>query len=340
MIFNRQTWFGWPLLGLLLLCVASAVPLRAQSRDSSSEESRIVTGDANRDTHYTRLNRNFESARSDKFTGGRIERAEFEPGQPDIHITVDVPAFRLTLWQNDREVKTYRIGVGLKAFPIIIGQREATEVIWNPTWIPPDSDWVGERKGIRPGQVIKASDARNPLGKVKIPLGYSYLIHQAAKPTDLGNLVSHGCVRMLRSDLYDLAEKIVAARSAPVTPAQIARAKRTKRTLVAQLDEPLIVNINYDTQVIEGGVLHIYYDFYDRHTNILTRLRDELKSSGVDITRVDDATLEQMLARPKRRDQMFVVSVESIEAGRALEDGRIVPVIGRAGVKAKRKAAK
>jgi hypothetical protein len=47
-----------------------------------------------------------------------------------------------------------------------------------------------------------------------------------------------------------------------------------------------------------------------------------------------------MLARPKRRDQMFVVSVESIEAGRALEDGRIVPVIGRAGVKAKRKAAK
>ena len=279
-------------------------------------------------TLYQRLNRNFESTRSDKFTGGQIERAEFEAGQPDIRISVDVPAFRLTLWQNDREVKTYRIGVGMKDFPIIIGKREATEVIWNPSWIPPESEWVAGHKGVRPGQVIKASDPRNPLGKLKIPLGYSYLIHQAAATTDLGNLVSHGCIRMLRGDLYDLAEKIVAARSAPVTATEIARAKQTKRTLVAKLDEPLVVDISYDTQVIEGGVLYLYHDFYDRRTNIPLRLRDELKSSGVDMSRVDDQMIEALLARVKRRDQMFVVSVASIEAGSALQDGRIVPVLG------------
>ncbi len=290
-------------------------------------------------TLYQRLNRNFESTRSDKFTGGRIERAEFEAGQPDIRISVDVPAFRLTLWQNDREVKTYRIGVGMKDFPIIIGKREATEVIWNPTWIPPESEWVAGHKGVRPGQVIKASDPRNPLGKLKIPLGYSYLIHQAAAPTDLGNLVSHGCVRMLRGDLYDLAEKIVAARSAPVTATEIARAKQTKRTLVAKLDEPLVVDISYDTQVIEGGVLYLYHDFYDRQTNIPLRVRDELKSSGVDMSRVDDQLIEALLARVKRRDQMFVVSVESIEAGRALEAGRIMPVLG-GGKQTKRRGQK
>ena len=290
-------------------------------------------------TLYQRLNRNFESTRSDKFTGGRIERAEFEAGQPDIRISVDVPAFRLTLWQNDREVKTYRIGVGMKDFPIIIGKREATEVIWNPTWIPPESEWVAGHKGVRPGQVIKASDPRNPLGKLKIPLGYSYLIHQAAAPTDLGNLVSHGCIRMLRGDLYDLAEKIVAARSAPVTATEIARAKQTKRTLVAKLDEPLVVDISYDTQVIEGGVLYLYHDFYDRQTNIPLRVRDELKSSGVDMSRVDDQLIEALLARVKRRDQMFVVSVESIEAGRALEAGRIMPVLG-GGKQTKRRGQK
>ena len=159
-----------------------------------------------------------ESARSDKFTGGLIERTTLEPGQPDIEITVNVPAFMLTLWQNGKEVKTYPVGVGRKDYPISISEREATEVIWNPNWIPPDSDWVAGRRDVKPGEVIKASDPRNPLGKLKIPLGYGYLIHQAAKPTDLGNLVSHGCIRMLRSDLYDLAEKIVAARMLAVSP--------------------------------------------------------------------------------------------------------------------------
>ncbi len=77
----------------------------------------------------------FESERSDKLTGGNIEQAEFEAGQPDIKLTLNVPSFRLTLWQNGREVKSYWIGVGLKEYPIYIGDREADEIIWNPAWI-------------------------------------------------------------------------------------------------------------------------------------------------------------------------------------------------------------
>ncbi|MBL2132780.1 hypothetical protein ELI69_31000, partial [Klebsiella pneumoniae] len=45
-----------------------------------------------------------ESARSDKFTGGKIVRAALVPGDPDLRITVNVPAFRLTLWQSGKEV--------------------------------------------------------------------------------------------------------------------------------------------------------------------------------------------------------------------------------------------
>src|SRR4028118_438684 len=144
--------------------------------------------------------RSNESVRSDKFTGGRVERAALVAGEPDIEITVDVPAFRLTLWQNGKEVKTYAVGVGKKDFPISIGEKQATEIIWNPDWIPPNSEWVTGRKGIKAGEVIKASDPRNPLGKLKIPLGYGYLIHKAAAVTDLGNLVSHRRRRAPRSD--------------------------------------------------------------------------------------------------------------------------------------------
>jgi hypothetical protein len=269
----------------------------------------------------------FESERSDKLTGGHIERAEFEAGQPDIKLTLNVPSFRLTLWQNGKEVKSYNVGVGMKAYPIYIGEREATEVIWNPSWIPPDSDWVSSHKGVSPGEVIKASDPRNPLGKVKIPLGDGYLIHQAKGVADLGNLVSHGCVRMLRSDLYDLAEKIVAARSLPVTRKQIALAKAGTKTLVAALDEPLHFDINYDTLVVEGGTLYVYPDVYDRHTNTVARLREELRSSGVDDpSALDDDTLKKILAGVTRRTK-FVVGVQSIEDGRALADGHTEPLL-------------
>src|SRR6185503_18801788 len=113
-----------------------------------------------------------ESERSDKFTGGKIETASLVENQPDIKITVNVPAFRLTLWQNGKEVKTYEIGVGRKDFPIVIGMRKATQIIWNPEWVPPDSEWVEDSKyDVEPGERIEADDPRNPLGKLKIPLG-------------------------------------------------------------------------------------------------------------------------------------------------------------------------
>lgn len=55
-----------------------------------------------------------ESARSGKLTGG-ITKAAFVSGDPDIKITVNVPSFQMTLWQNGNEVKTYPVGVGLLA---------------------------------------------------------------------------------------------------------------------------------------------------------------------------------------------------------------------------------
>lgn len=269
-----------------------------------------------------------ESERSDKLTGGLIETADFQADSPEIRLTLNLPSFRLTLWQNGKEVKSYYIGVGMKEHPLYIGDREATQIIWNPDWIPPTSDWVLEMKGVAPGEVIKASDPRNPLGKMKIPLGDSFLIHQAAKMTDVGNLVSHGCVRMPLADLYDLADKIIAARSAKVSPTRIAAAKRNKRMLVVQLDEPVPVDINYDTLVVEGGVLHIYPDVYNRGTNVVKNLRAKLASAGVDVSGLDQRMLRRILAKATRRTQ-FVVETRSVVEGTALTEGKVLPLIPR-----------
>jgi len=269
-----------------------------------------------------------ESARSDKFTGG-IQKTAFVPGDPNIKVTINVPAFQMTLWQSGKEVKSYPIGVGLLEYPLAISLRKGTSIEWNPVWIPPSSDWIEKSSTVKAGEIILPTDPRNPLGKLKIPLGYGYLLHQAKGPTDMGSLVSHGCVRVLQRDLYDLAEKIVAARGLDVSPEQIAAAKRTKKTLIAQIEPGLPVEITYDTMVIEDGDLHIYPDVYQNKRNTIAYLRAELQSNNVDDSRLTDAEVKKIIAAAKGRNR-FVVSVADIETGNAIRRGKVIPVIGQA----------
>ncbi len=152
------------------------------------------------------------------------------------------------------------------------------------------------------------------------------MIHQAKGLADVGNLVSHGCVRLPRSELYDLADKIIAARSAPVSPKRIEAAKRSLKTLVVRLEEPIPVDINYDTVVMEDGVLHIYPDVYDRGTNRPARLRAELQAENIDSSNLKDEAIKKMLRKVTRRTQ-FVVDKQSLEQGRVLENGHVIALI-------------
>jgi hypothetical protein len=131
---------------------------------------------------------------------------------------------------------------------------------------------------------------------------------------------------MLTDDLFDLAAKIVTARRLPITAEQIEQARTSTDRVAVKLAPPLWVDINYDTQVIEGGALHLYPDVYDRDQNDLESLRAELQASGVDAARLDEQMLKQMLGRVSRKVE-FVVSVAEIKAGRALEAGNNQPLV-------------
>jgi lipoprotein-anchoring transpeptidase ErfK/SrfK len=266
-----------------------------------------------------------ESARSDKFTGGRIEKTELQAGKGDIRITVNITAFQMTLWQSGKEVRTYEIGIGRKEFPLPSGLRYARQIIFNPDWVPPDSEWVYEHD-VEPGERIEADDPRNPLGKIKIPIGGGgILIHQAFKASDIGHLVSHGCVRVRLNEIYELIDRIITARALPASREKIERTKKSKDRFVIRLDAPLVVDISYDTQVVESGVLHLYPDVYGKKTNTIESLRTELKEAGVDDSKLDDRTLQGMLDRVTKNEE-FVVSVDDIKAGHALETGKTQPV--------------
>lgn len=279
-------------------------------------------GAANAQTYIKDMARH--SARSDFRTGGAIQRADFVEGERDIKFTVNVPAFKLTLWQNGKEIKTYPIGVGMKDFPIFVGLKNVKNVIWNPVWDAPESDWVDA--SLR-GVSIQPTDPRNPLGKIKIPLGHGYLIHQAKGVQDLGSLVSHGCIRMMLKDLYDLNDKIIAARTLEVVAEDITQAKRTKKTFYVELDEEIPIEITYDTMVVEAGVLRIYPDIYAYKKNTAENLFKELAAHDVDVNDISEETLDMMIAKATSKNQ-YVISLKDVRQGKYL-DGEVLPVVSK-----------
>jgi hypothetical protein len=79
------------------------------------------------------------------------------------------------------------------------------------------------------------------------------------------------------------------------------------------------VDISYDTQVVEGGVLHLYPDVYKQKTNTIDKVREELQSAGV--TNLDDKTLRDMLGRVSMTEE-FTVSVADLKSGRLADTGQ------------------
>jgi lipoprotein-anchoring transpeptidase ErfK/SrfK len=263
------------------------------------------------------------SARSDSVTGGRIERTDVAKDGGDLRITINVPAYQLTLWQGGKEAAVWPIAVGREEYPLPPGSREAEQVILNPDWIPPNSDWVAEVKDVKPGEVVPAGDRRNPIGDIKIRLGDDgTLIHEAKTRAELGRAVSHGCARMIESDLVDLVEKIAIAQGLALTGDEIRSTIKTDEKRDVKLKQAIPVDISYDTAVVEGGTLYLYPDVYKKQTAEAS-LREELASAGVDAAVLDAKTVSALLARPKGA-QGFAVPVDALKAGRAIAAGRVV----------------
>jgi lipoprotein-anchoring transpeptidase ErfK/SrfK len=265
-----------------------------------------------------------ERAGGEQNTGQNAENAQPITNEA-VYITANVPSFRLTLWENGAAAKTYEIGVGKRSHPIPIGDRQASEVILNPAWIPPDSPWVRRMRGVNPYDRVTADDPRNPLGNIKIPLGNAYLIHEAAAPTDIGSLVSHGCIRMRTDDIFDLTARLSGARGLSLSNEEIERARKNTERKAAAFDPPLPVRISYDTAVIENNQLHLYPDVYERGTNTAEKLREFLRANNLENAQITDETLRGMWNKTSMKEK-FTISLDDLRAGRALERGRTEPI--------------
>ena len=213
----------------------------------------------------------------------------------DTRIVVNIPAFRMDLFENGNLVKSYKIGIGYPEFPLAQGLRKAQQIIVNPTWTPPDEPWVA-KMGRTPGEHVEAGSPDNPLGPIKIPIGMAALIHGGKSPAKLGTFASHGCVGLTTPQIKDFAKLLAKATGTEIADATLEKYLKDRTTTKSlKLKQTVPVELRYETIVVEDGKLHIYKDVYAENANTEENLKAVLQTHGV---RFDDLSGEQ-------KDQML-----------------------------------
>ncbi|HEU4477287.1 MAG TPA: L,D-transpeptidase [Pyrinomonadaceae bacterium] len=234
---------------------------------------------------------------------------------PDTRVVVNIPAYRMDVFQNGELLKTYKIGIGYPQFPLPTGLRKAQSIIFNPTWTPPDEPWVAKMKDISVGEKIPAGSPLNPLGPIKIPIGMPSLIHGGKPLAKIGTFASHGCVGLTNAQVKDFTKMLASATGKEVSDQTIASyLKDPTRTQVLKLDSAVPVELRYETIVVEDGKLYIYKDVYDQNTNTEENLRLTLARSNVqfeDLSEDERAQVLEALNAMSSRPQKSVTATNA-----------------------------
>jgi len=132
-----------------------------------------------------------------------VTTSEIAAKYPAILI-VNRGAFTLSLYKSLKLAKTYRIAVGQAGMDTPAGQYTIQNKAENPAWNVPDSDWAGELAG----QVIPPDDPRNPLEARWMGIYDGVGVHGTDAIDSIGTAASHGCIRMIPSDVIELYDQV------------------------------------------------------------------------------------------------------------------------------------
>ena len=130
------------------------------------------------------------------------------PGVPrdrSSELQIDLSERVMRVVEGGEEVRRYEVAVGSRKHPTPRGTFRTGRIVWNPGWVPPDSDWARDEKPRPPG------DPKNPMRGVKIYFREpAYYIHGTNAPGSIGQAASHGCIRMRERDAVKLGRWIEA----------------------------------------------------------------------------------------------------------------------------------
>ena len=126
-------------------------------------------------------------------------------------IIINLPEMRLYYFSADgRTVTTEPVSIGKYGWSTPLMQGRIIEKIRDPIWIVPESivqEEIEQNKAELKTVVLPGPD--NPLGRYALRLSnWSILIHGTNSPRNIGQRVSHGCIRMYPEDIENLYQNV------------------------------------------------------------------------------------------------------------------------------------
>ena len=132
------------------------------------------------------------------------------PSAPREGLVINVAEYRLYYYPpNLNMVITYPVGLGRLEFPTPLVTTKITGKLENPSWTPTAAarQEHAEMGDELPHVVPPGPD--NPLGKLAMQLALpGYFIHGTNKPFGVGQMVSHGCIRLYDPHIESLVELV------------------------------------------------------------------------------------------------------------------------------------
>jgi len=120
-------------------------------------------------------------------------------------IVVSISERRIRLFDGGKLIKTYPCAPGRPGFPTPTGDFKVDSKMANASWINPGSAWAASMPAVIPGGPY------NPMGQRKIGINESGVFMHGVPPSEyssIGTAASHGCMRMMPSDVLDLYGRV------------------------------------------------------------------------------------------------------------------------------------
>ena len=235
------------------------------------------------------------------------------------HILVNVPEYRLEVWEGDQVPLAMRVVVGKKDTPTPIFADDMTHVVFSPYWNVPAEIAKNETvpsalrdpaflqrtnmevldksgKPVDPSSIDleavseyrfrQRPGSSNSLGLVKFMFPNQYNVYLHDTPADslfarATRSFSHGCVRVEQPE--KLAQYVLGSKP-EWTPERIAEAMHAGTERTVKLPAPLPVYLGYWTaRVSADGILQFRDDLYGidtRQMALLTRTIEQLKAQA------------------------------------------------------------
>jgi lipoprotein-anchoring transpeptidase ErfK/SrfK len=174
--------------GILGIAVAAIIgAFGAQAARAQLDTTRSPADTAKADSAAT------PKARADLRAVGRVDGP--------VSLRADLSSRTLTVMGANGVIRTFNVAVGSPKYPTPPGSYTIRKIVWNPSWIPPESKWAKKETAKGPGE------PGNPMKVAKIFFREpDYYIHGTGQVNSLGDAASHGCLRMDPDEVAELAQ--------------------------------------------------------------------------------------------------------------------------------------